>query len=355
MAGNVDGISRILLVRTDRLGDLILTFPAMHYVRESFPHAQITALVASRTVSLLQQCNLVDRILPDDPHDNAAALSRKLRAHDFDAAIIFNTSSRNCLAVWRAGIPTRVTWSGKPISWLAGNRRVFLRRSHPPIHESQFALKLAQRLCDRDLPAPWLPQLRIPDEVTARVRSRLATATGSRRPLFGIHPGNYRSSYNWPPERYAALINTLAHHGAVLVTGGPGEKQLLEQLRSSVPANLSHRIAWSNDFDVIELAAAIAELDVLTVSNTGPMHLAGILGTPQVALFSSITNQSAAKWAPLGQHATILEAPCEENRPKRMTQAESFAHMARISVEQVVQANLELLRSRTQPRSARAS
>ena len=255
MAGNVDGISRILLVRNDRLGDLILTLPAMHYVRESFPHARITALVAPRTASLLQQCSLVDQILPDDRLDNAAALSRKLREHDFDAAIIFNTSSRNCMAVWRAGIPTRVTWSGKPISWLAGNRRVFLRRSHPPIHESQFALKLAQRLCDRDLPAPWLPQLRIPDEVTARVRSRLAKATGNRRPLFGIHPGNYQSSHNWPPERYASLINTLAHHGAVLVTGGPGEEPLLEQLRSSVPVHLSHRITWSNDLDAIELAA----------------------------------------------------------------------------------------------------
>jgi len=354
MAGNVDGISRILLVRTDRLGDLILTLPAMHYVRESFPHAQITALVSPRTASLLQQCNLVDHILLDDRHDNTAALSRKLRAHDFDATIVFNTSSRNCLAVWRAGIPARVTWSGKPIGWLTGNRGVFLRRSHPPIHESQFALKLAQRLCDRDLPAPWLPPIHIPDEVTARVRSRLAKATGNRRPLFGIHPGNYQSSYNWSPERYAVLINTLAHHGAVLVTGGPGEEQLLEQLRSSVSASVAHRISWSNDFDVIELAAAIAELDVLTVSNTGPMHLAGILGTPQVALFSSITPQSAAKWAPLGQHTRILEAPCDGEVTKKMTQAESFAHMARISVEQVVRANLEWLRSRTHSRSARA-
>ena len=222
------------------------------------------------------------------------------------------------------------------------------------MHESQFALKLAQRLCDRDLPAPWLPQLRIPDEVTARVRSRLAKATGNRRPLFGIHPGNYQSSHNWPPERYASLINTLAHHGAVLVTGGPGEEPLLEQLRSSVPVNLSHRITWSNDLDVIELAAAIAELDVLTVSNTGPMHLAGILGTPQVALFSSITSQSAAKWAPLGQHTRILEAPCDGEAIKTMSPAESLAHMARISVEQVVRTNLELLRSRIPSRSTRA-
>jgi ADP-heptose:LPS heptosyltransferase len=352
MHGDSKSPARILVVRNDRVGDLVLTLPALQYLRRAFPAAEITVLTAPRTASLLATNRDVDRVLPDDGRTSSGQLARRLRPYHFDAAVVIHTTTRNFLAVWRAGIPTRVTWSGKPIGWLTGTRLVHLRRSRPPIHESQFALAFARRL--RDDPRIELsdPQLQIPSEVVQAVQARIALDLGGQGPLLGVHPGSYGSTYNWPLPRYAELIARLAEQGRVVVTGGPGEETLLGELHGAVPAPLAARVACYADFDLLQLSAAIAGMDVLTVSNTGPMHLAGVLGTPTVALFSAHPLHGAAKWAPFGSRTTILQAPLRGGESAEVPAAKAWEHMDRISVDQVWQANCDHLRRGQACRSA---
>ncbi len=344
--------ARVLVVRNDRVGDLVMTLPALDYLRRAFPAAELTALTAQRTAPLLEAHGGVDRVLGDDGRSSAVELARRLRPYRFDAAVVIHTKSRNCLAAWLAGIPTRVTWSGKPIGWLTGNRLVHQRRSHPPIHESEFALAFARRLNDDPQIVLSVPQLRVPAEVAEPVHARIARDLGGQGPLFGVHPGTYHSAYSWPKHRFAELVALLAEHGRVVVTGGPGEEDLLGDLRGSVPSRLADHVACYADFDLMQLCAAIAAVDVFTVSNTGPMHLAGVLGTRLVALFSAHPAQSPAKWAPFGSQNLILQAPLEPGEKAEIPAAQSAEHMARITAGQVLAANLEHLRLHRSRRSA---
>ena len=334
--------SRLLIVRNDRIGDLILTMPTFEYVRRAFPSAHITVLSGKRTSALLYRSNCLDQVLVDDPSWSARQLAKLLRKEQFDAALVINAKTRNYLAVWLAGIPIRVTWARRPVGWLLGNRHVMLRRSHPPIHESEFALAFARKLrSDPAIEIP-VPALHAAPEIVARIRTRIQSDLGCKRPLFGVHPGNYNSAWNWPAERYLHLITRLAEHGSVVVTGGPGEEGLLAQLKQSVPADLVSRVVYYQDFDLEELCAALSNIDVLTVSNTGPMHLASAVGTPVVALFSSQLWQCPEKWAPLGRSNTVLQAPLlpdEEPSPDK-----EHEYMCRIPLEDVVQANLRAVR-----------
>ena len=344
--------SRLLIVRNDRVGDLVLTMPTFEYVRKAFPAAQISVLTSSRTSVLLKQVDCVDQVLADDPSWSTRQLAGRLRKEQFDAVLVINAKTRNYLAAWLAGIPVRVTWARRPAGWLFGNRYVTLRRSHPPIHESEFALAFARVLRADSSIEISSPELRLAPEIVARVASRIRTDLGVGRPLFGVHPGNYNSAWNWPADRYFQLIVQLARYGSVIVTGGPGEEGLLAQLKQGLPADLVRRVAFYCDFDLEELSAALSLCDVLTVSNTGPMHVASVLGTPVVALFGSQLWQCPAKWAPLGKNNTVLQAPLlphEEPLPEK-----EHEYMCRIALEEVVEANLQAVQTRTvqEPRCA---
>lgn len=344
--------SRLLIVRNDRVGDLVLTLPTLQYARKAFPSSRITLLAGQRTLALLHNNPHVDQVLADDRTWSARQLARRLRTERFDAALVINASTRNYLAVWLARIPIRVTWSRRLAGWLFGNRHVTLRRSHPPIHESEFALAFIRNLrpdASIELSAPRL----IADPVTvAKIGARIQRDIGICRPLFGVHPGNYNSAWNWPTERYLHLISELAARGGVVVTGGPGEERLLDQLKTGLPGDLGCRVVFYPDFDLRELCAALSVIDVLTVSNTGPMHLASALGTPVVALFSSQLWQCPAKWAPLGQHNTILQAPLLPREDSHLSLDEAHEHMCRITLEEVVEANLRIIRARAAAKMA---
>lgn len=335
--------SRLLIVRNDRLGDLVLTLPTLEYARKLFPAARISLLTGQRTSAVVDRNPHVDEVLKDDGSCSAWQLAKRLRAGRYDAALVVNASTRNYLAVWLAGIPVRVTWSRRPMGWLLGNRHVTLRRSHPPVHESEFALAFIRNLGTDPSIQPSVPRL-LPDPlVIERIGARIRGDLGGRRPRFAVHPGNYRSAWNWPPERYVRLITELAAHGGVVVTGGPGEEGLIQQLREGLGDSVAHRVAFYLDLSLEELCATLSLVDVLTVSSTGPMHLAGVLGTPVVALFSSQLWQCPEKWAPLGDRTMILQAPPLPDADVRISPEEIHAHMCLITLEAVVEANLQQL------------
>jgi ADP-heptose:LPS heptosyltransferase len=331
---------RLLIIRNDRVGDLLLTLPALEYARQVWPDMQISVLVSTRTASLLRGNSHVDQVLLDDGKASARALAAQLRQHAFDAAIAVFTNTRNCLAIWQARIPLRVTWAHKPVGCLLGNRRVWVRRSHPPVHESEFALAFVRRLKNVEGVTLTPPSISVDPDARRRVELRIQNDLGDQGPCFGIHPGSYGSTYNWPASRYVELASRLAAHGRVVVTGGPGEREMLASMQSQLPAAIRPRVAFYHEFDLQELAAAISRYDVLTVSNTGPMHLAGVVGTPLVALFSAHPAHSAAKWEPFGQRKTLLHAPLLPGERPEIPPEASVEHMCRISVDDVVRANL---------------
>jgi ADP-heptose:LPS heptosyltransferase len=341
LANNNDDLRRILLVRNDRIGDLVLTMPAFEAVRRSWPRAHVTALVSPYAAPLLGGARGLDEVLVVDPKEKIAALAARLRAMRFDAAIVFSTNTRNCLAVWMARIPQRVCWAYKPVGFLTGNRRVALRRSHPPIHETDFTLAFVRRLGGSADVSAYLPKLEIDAATHQRVAARIEQDLGSRGPLFGVHPGNSHSAYNWPPSHYAQLVARLAQNGRVMLTGSPIERTLLDWVRGQLPANVRNRVAFYSDFTLPELAAALTQQTALTVSSTGPMHMAAVLGTPVVALFSPHPAHVPAKWRPLGDNHTILVAPYLKGEDPRVPPHRGAAVMSRIRIEQVLAANLQ--------------
>ena len=338
-----ENVRRLLLVRNDRIGDLVMTLPTFEAARRALPKAHIAALVSPYAAPLLHRNAHLDEIVLDDPAEGGWALGRRLRAGRFDAAVVVNTNSRNCLAVWRARIPVRVCWAHKPAGLILATHRVRLHRSHPPVHEAEFALAFLRCL---GLPAEMAdlrPRLDVDPASRARAAERIRSELGVEGPLFGIAPTSGGSAYNWPLARYAELSSRLAGHGRVMVTGAARDRAALARMKSALPASVRSRVGIFTDLDLAELAGALAEADVVTASSTGPMHIAGAVGTPVVALFSPNPVHSPLKWAPFGERNVMLVPPTREDEGLDLPTSRGEAYMERISVEEVVEANLGLL------------
>ena len=335
---------RLLLIRNDRVGDLLVTIPAIEAIRQLWPTVKLTVLTSRVAAPLLQGYPAIDNVWVEKPPQSTWQLSRRLREGAFDTAIVAHTTWRNLLAVRLAGIPNRVGWGRKLPGKLFANYRLNISRSRPPVHEADFALRLVGML-QPTLPAAEYPiRLQIDDATRAQVRTRIEQQLGTSGPLFAINPSHFRGAYSWPSEQFAQLAAELTQVGRVLVTMGPMETEFAAKFGALLPPDIRSRVAIITDFDLRQLAAAFQLADVVTSANTGPMHLAGALQRPLVALFSAHPAQSPAKWHPLGSRNTLLQAPLLAGEAPEIPTERADEHMARITVAEVVAANLQWLR-----------
>ena len=327
---------RILVVRPDRIGDVVLSLPVLDALRHRWPKAYLAMLAHSYTRDLLERNPCLDAIFEDDPesvHRGPAGFYgqvRRLRAQAFDTALVLMPTMRHVWMIFLAGIPRRISVGRKVYHALTCTRSLSRHRYIPLRHESDFCLDLA-RIIDAREPGNR-PLIELTEEERQDARAVLDRRPG--QPVIGIHPGNGRNAPNWTIERYARLAKILQdRHGAkIIVTGSAEEGHLAEAIVSALegPAlSLAGRLALG------ELIAVIGELDLLVSSSTGPMHLAGALGVPTVSVFCPLPARSPERWRPLGgKDRNVLPAdgqcPTCERGP--------FCELSGISVDMVGEA-----------------
>lgn len=304
-------MKRVLLVRLDSEGDVLLMGPA---VRAVASRARVTLLCGPRGLQAARSLPAVEDILvhraewidPEpEPLDAEAtgALLRNVAARAFDEAVVFTSFHQSPL-------PTAL------LLRLAGVRRIAavstdypgslldLRHRVPDdLHEVERALALAEA-AGYPLPAS--------DDGRLSIRRR------GENPLAGcsyvvVHPGASVPARAPSPERSAALVARLAASGRqVVVTGGPAEKELTRFVAGADGLDLGGRTSWP------ELAEVIAGAAALVVGNTGPAHLAAAVGTPVVSLFAPTV--PFGQWGPYRVPSIRLgraAAPCRDTRATR--------------------------------------
>lgn len=302
---------RILAVRLDNLGDVLVTTPALHAIKASLPDASLT-LLASPVGAQVGRLNPdVDDVIEYAapwmdpwhrlPQDSAREqrMIAAIRARAFDAAIIFTSFRQSPLPAaylcYLADIPLRLAASlDGPGSLLT------VRHRHPErmMHEVERGLDLVGAVGLRTDECDLV--LRVSSDVRARVERRLAQMGIDRDgPLIVVHPGCSMPARTYPWEIYVEVVALLVERlgACVLLTGAADERELVARILAALPDDVRPRVhpcAGMLAFD--ELCAAIATADLTITNNTGPMHIAAALKTPVVALFA-LTNPPE-QWGP---------------------------------------------------------
>ncbi|MGY1635553.1 glycosyltransferase family 9 protein [Geodermatophilus sp. SYSU D00742] len=240
---------------------------------------------------------------PVDPGD-LAALTSRIRALAPDEAVVSTSFHQSplplALVLRTAGVPRiSATSVDYPGSLLDVRHRV-----DDDVPEPERALSLA-RAAGFELPPG--------DDGRLEVRRPLPPAAhGAGGRYVVLHPGASVPARAWPAHRCAEAVEALSAAGyRVLVTGGPGERELTAFVAGARGVDLG------GGTSLAEMAALLDGAAAVVVGNTGPAHLAAAVGTPVVSLFSPVV--PSVRWAPYGVPTVLLgdqHAPCRDTRAR---------------------------------------
>ncbi len=315
---------KILVVRPDRVGDVLLSTPVLAALRRHYPQAHLTFMVREGVVPLVRGLSTVDAVLIYDPIGRHFGwrgffqLMKDLRQGGFRIVVNLQSVRKLAAAQFGAGIRYRVGPLSRIHSYLYYNRGLRQRRSSVEMHEADYNLQLLRRLGVRAARTEFETQLSLSPETRAAAKSWLQQQGWKvDETLVAVHPGMGGSALNWPEENYVELAATLIREGKrVLLTGGPLEGGMLERVRRSILA----QVGAEEKARLIEYGgAAVGAIDflaglmswaaVVVAPSTGPLHVAVAVGTPVVTFYPPIRVMSALRWGPYlkdSERASIL-------------------------------------------------
>lgn len=350
---------RILLLRLERIGDLLMILSALADIRAAFPSAEIDLVVGSWNRDLAALIPAIDRVetmdvpwLTREEHGASwADLIRQAhgwRSRKYDLVINFEPDVRSNLLARLSGAKRRLGY------WTGGGRSLLTESFayEPERHVADNARQLVARAAGRAAldGTPRVARLELPGEAIAEATALLG---GAARPLVGVHVSGGRESKQWHLDRFAEVARALAttRNATIVLTGGPGDRALVDSVKRQLSG--VRVIDVSGDRALPVVAALLARLDVLVTGDTGPMHLAAAVGTPLVALFGP---SNPIRYGPLADAATVLrvDLPCSPCGQVRLPPVRCRGHvpdcMDGITVERVVTAALAEL---DRPRESR--
>ena len=313
-------VQRVLAVRLDAMGDVLMTTPALRAIHASVSGAHVTLLTSGAGAAVAPHVPEVTawigaevswmKSAPDDLSlDADRALVDRVRSGSFDAAIIFTVHSQSALpaaVVCRmAGIPLRLAHSRENPYGLLTDWVPEPEPDQPTRHEVERQLALVATVGYRTEDVTL--SFRVPPEAARRVRSIAAdVGIASPRQWAVLHPGVSAPSRRYAPERFVDAGRRLAGDGwRIVVTGSASELDLAARVARGIgPAAVS----LAGELSLGELGALLAIAPVLVSNNSGPVHLAAAVGTPVVDVYA-LTNRQHTPWAVPNQ-VLSREVPC---------------------------------------------
>ena len=300
--------TKILCIRLDSLGDVLMTTPAIRALKRSGAERRITLLTSPAGAQVAEMVPEIDQALvyaapwmkATGPRPDARkefALIESLRRAHFHAAVVFTVYSQNPLPsaflCYLAGIPLRLAHCHENpyqllSDWVADPEPSQLVR-HEVRRQLDLVAQVGCRTNDERL------SLRVPTAARERVGRLLAALRVKGRRWIVIHPGSTAASRRYPPEQFAEVARLLAQKKRyqVVFTGVAEETELVGRIRAAMRCE-SHSLCGR--LNLGELAALLEAAPLLVSNNTGPVHVAAALGTPVVDLYA-LTNPQHTPWA----------------------------------------------------------
>lgn len=288
---------RILVVRTDKLGDFITGLPTMYVLKHQNPNNKIIACVSPINKALARSCEFIDEVIVDEGQ-SIFALARAFRTAHVDASITLFSNTRVAFAQFLARIPKRIAPATK-IAQIFYTDRVVQRRSEVKMAEFEYNLQLTKALFP-DINLQYRkPLLAFHD--AKKVYEDFCGKYKIEKEVVAFHVGFGGSSdANWNLDEYEILIREVLKQGKyqVVLTFGPDERMLYDNMQKRFEAE--NVVFYLSLEGIVTFAKLISNFKLFVSTSTGTYHLASLVGCPTMTFFADTLFASFKRWKAIG-------------------------------------------------------
>jgi lipopolysaccharide heptosyltransferase III len=306
----------LLIVRTDRIGDVVLTLPLAGIIKKRFPFCKITFLIREYTNSIVKDHPFIDDVLILQEKEGKPLIRKNILAitdRKFDSAVIVYPTFTLSLIVYLSGIKNIV---GTGFRWYSFffKHKVFQHRKYAEMHELEFNLKLLQvfDITEEINKEKVNFNLKVKDNQKVNELVNRILLKNKRKVV--IHPGSGGSAVDLPIEKFRELVVMLDNRNdiGIIITGSVSETNLGESLK------VSERVYnMVGKFDLSELISLINKCDIFISNSTGPIHIAAALGRNTIGFYPNLLQCSAKRWGPYSDKSVIFTPQNECNECKK--------------------------------------
>ena len=300
----------LLIVRTDRIGDVVLTLPLAEIIKKRFPDCKITFLIRNYTKSLVEGNPFIDNILILHERDGKPSIKENrenISRQKFDSCIVVYPTFTLALIIYLSGIKNIIGTGYRWYSFLF-RHKVFQHRKYAEMHELEFNLKLLEVFGIHEKVKEGEVNFNLKVKESAKVNDLAERFTNINKPVVVIHPGSGGSAVDLPIEKFKELVILLdkRHDLVIIITGSESEENLCNALAVSKRV---HNFAGM--FSLNELTAMINKADIFVSNSTGPIHIAAALGKKTIGFYPNLLQCSAKRWGPFSDKSVVFTPKSE--------------------------------------------
>lgn len=329
----------IVIIRTDRIGDVVLSLPMVDLIKKKYPDCRISFLVREYTKSLLEGNKSIDEIIVLKEKNRKIDFFgnlKTLKSRNFDSAILVSPTFRKALLLFLSGIKNRVGTGYRWYSFLF-SKKINEHRKYGDKHELQLNVNMLKVFGIEEILRESDVHFNIHVDESAKQKiDNIFSQKGidPQKPVVILHPGSGGSAIDLPLEKMRQLAAKLAQSLAynVIVTGSKEEKDLCEKM--TVDKNIFN---FAGLFNLKELIALIDRCSLMAANSTGPIHITAALGKHVIGFYPKIDSCSPKRWGPFTEKKDIFtpELNCSNCTRK---QCENLNCMNSINIDKVFKA-----------------
>ncbi len=344
---NFSNIKRILIIRTDRIGDVVLSTPVITALRKAFPDIYIAMMVSPQTREIitgnpyLNEIIVYDKKLKHKGIFKTLGFITHLKKKKFDLALILHSTTRvNCIS-FLSGIPKRVGYKKGKMDFLLTEKLEYKKRLGEK-HESEYSLDILRSIGLKVESSP--PVIVIKKEHEKNIDDLLkSSGLKDGEKFIVLHPGASCISKMWSQENFAKVANSLSRrfNVKVVLVSSPDQVKIGEKVKDLME---SKPLFLCGKTSLGELGALFKKASLFISNDSGPVHIACTIGAATISIFGrNEKGLSPTRWKGLSDNNIVLHKDIGCNKCLAHNCKKMFLCLKSITVNEVIEKASELL------------
>lgn len=344
---DLDKAAKILIIRADRIGDLVLSTPSFTALRKRFPNAYISLIVRTYTKDLVFDNPMIDEVVA---FDSDMPVLRKLRfllswrKEQYDLAVVLHSTIWWCILAYLSGAPCRIGYKERGGGFLLTDP-IPPKKDDEVIHELENTLDIVRTVgADVNNKHPYVCVTKQGERYAKTFFRKMGISNQDK--IVAIHPGARQEYIRWQKEGFAEVANNLIeeYHFKILLVGDDSEGHLVEDILRLIKNK--KKVIPTENTTLTQLVSLLKRCNFFIGNSTGPMHMAAALNIPVVAIFGCINPlDNYKRWGPWGNGHIVVskDLNCPDCHP---SDCKTFDCMRLITPKEVLAAASNQMRDK---------